>query len=149
MWWDYYIPYMHWPHGPLRMWSRYRPSKAWIRQKSDEENFSLNFAPTGGFLLIGRPVLARRHVDGYFYRGVVKSELQKDGLFLVEFSAQKHGQFKDIEFQETSAPEIVSLDDSLRHCIVTGDHVLAPDINGEAYQPAVVIQGSENRQENG
>ena len=117
--------------------------------KAEEQEFAPKATPTGGILLIGRPVLARRHSDGLFYRATVKSELARRGEFLIEFEALQHGAFKDVEYQETNAFEIVALDDALRHAILPGDHVLASDEAKEAYRPATVLQGVEKRDHKG
>ena len=77
--WDsrYYCSYYY----PYAGWSRYRPAKSW--PKSADKIIDLatstklppHVSPGPGALVIGTKVLARRHEDGYFYKGKVKSEV--------------------------------------------------------------------------
>ena len=79
-------PYYHHPYRydafhiynsyPFLGWSHYRPARAWTRftgQLADSANIPP--PPGPGATLIGTKVLARRHDDGYFYIGSVKSQV--------------------------------------------------------------------------
>ena len=64
----YYYPYA---------WSRYRPARGWIKAQEQmlESIETAGLSPAAGSLLIDKSVLARRIDDGYFYQGVVKSQV--------------------------------------------------------------------------
>ena len=70
---NYPIPYM----APNYAWSRYRPTKAWVRQTESIIDTANNVAisPAAGALLVGTKVLARRNSDGLYYLGSVKSQV--------------------------------------------------------------------------
>ena len=68
-------------------------------------------------------------------------------MFLVEFGPNKHGDYQDSQYQETQIYDIISWTDALRHPVVPGDRVLAPNSKGK-YAPALVIEGMEHRTAN-
>lgn len=82
---EYYPPWCpqnHWLANPYRYyypywWSRYRPAKNWLKTQKELVDWmeSPDLSPAAGSLLIGKDVLARRIDDGYFYKGVVKSQV--------------------------------------------------------------------------
>ena len=62
------------PRG--REWTRFRPAKAWLMQAQDFVNSVTSVpVPGAGSMLVGSRVLVRRHVDGLFYNGTVKSQV--------------------------------------------------------------------------
>ena len=74
--WHPYSPY-YFPHYPQYGWSRYRPARAWGTRTEQMVNASgeLGVAPGAGVLLVGQKVLVRRHQDGFYYIGTVKSQV--------------------------------------------------------------------------
>lgn len=141
-------PYRYYyPHA----WSRYRPARGWIKSQEQmlEAIETQGLSPAAGSLLINKTVLARRIDDGYFYSGVVKSQVLSE-KFLVAFGPCKHGKYSETTYQDTHVFDIIDYDDAKRHTILTGDQVLAPwEPEGERYGPGTVIEGHEKRQADG
>lgn len=140
-------PYRHYYSyaTPQYGWSRYRPAKAWLNHAKNFIDSVISVTPGAGALLIGTKVLARRHSDGLFYMGSVKSQILNN-KFLVEFGPCKHGKYKDTEYQETFVYDIVSHADAVRHPVLVQDKVLAPlEHDGQRYAPGVAIDGQEKR----
>ena len=63
--------------SPAYGWSRYRPAKAWINHAKSFVDNVIAVTPSAGAMLIGTKVLARRHSDGLFYLGSVKSQVSE------------------------------------------------------------------------
>lgn len=61
--------------SPAYGWSRYRPAKAWINHAKSFVDGLTSVVPSAGAMLIGTKILARRHIDGLFYLGSVKSQV--------------------------------------------------------------------------
>lgn len=72
--WPYRYYYSLLP--PYGGWSRYRPAKAWLKHAHDFIDNVITVCPGAGSMLIGAKVLARRHADGLFYLGTVKSQVR-------------------------------------------------------------------------
>ena len=68
-------------HYPNVGWSRYRASRAGLRQPVPVVDSNI---PGPGATLIGRRVLARRNADGYFYLATVKSQVSLTSLSIVQ-----------------------------------------------------------------
>lgn len=155
------VPYYSygWPHfyGDPRsagyrhphLWARYRTARSWLKLSEDLDATldDMSLSPAAGAMVIGQTVLSRRHEDGYYYSGTVKSQIAND-RFLVEFGPCRHGNFKEVTYQETYAYDIIHHADAMRHSIVKGDRVLAPwEPEGQRYGVGVVIDGQESRSE--
>ena len=79
----YYLypwPYRHFfqYYSPTVGWSRYRPARAFLKetQMLMESANTLPAVPGPGAMLLGQKVLARKHEDGFFYLGTVKSQVR-------------------------------------------------------------------------
>jgi len=60
--------------GPALM--RWRPGKAWMKHTREfSDRIVAAAVPGAGAMLVGQQVLARRHRDGFFYMGTVKSQV--------------------------------------------------------------------------
>jgi hypothetical protein len=70
-------PYRHYYHyfHPLSGWTRYRGARAMLSHEQEFLDSMINVAPGAGVLVVGTKVLARRHADGLFYVGKVKSQV--------------------------------------------------------------------------
>jgi len=82
-----------WPHryyyaavddgGPAAM--RWRAGKAWMKHTREVSDGMVAAAvPGAGSMLVGRRVLARRHRNGFFYMGTVKSQVRTSSGCLLE-----------------------------------------------------------------
>ena len=70
---------------PAQGWSRYRTSRSWMKTGDEVQEISgsLPFAAPGpGALLIGTKVLARRHQNGLYYLGTVKSQVRENSSWI-------------------------------------------------------------------
>ncbi|XP_071942818.1 uncharacterized protein [Antedon mediterranea] len=103
-----------------------------------------NLCTTAGTLVTGMRVLARRDNDGYYYMGVVKQQVTINKRFLIEFDQRPFGARSNNRLQETAIYDIIGHNDGLRHCVVTGDSVLAP-CDHVRYAPGTVLEGTEGR----
>ena len=80
--------YLYSYHLPSQGWSRYRPAKAWTKaankiiETATAEKLPSHLSPGPGSLLIDTKVLARRHEDGYFYKGTVKSQVGRGNILM-------------------------------------------------------------------
>ncbi|CAG5130162.1 unnamed protein product, partial [Candidula unifasciata] len=136
----YYYPYC---------WSRYNQSRGWLKAQDKLRQPLLGLSHVAGSLLVGKKVIARRLEDGYFYRGTIQSQ-NFGKSFLVAFGPRKHSRFNQTEYEDVFVFDIVDYSDALRHSIITGDRVLAPEQpDGERFAPAIVIDGQEKRQADG
>lgn len=70
----YYHHYFPYPY-PSVGWSQYRPARALLSHEQDFYDSMINVCPGAGALVVGTKVLARRHADGLFYLGKVKSQV--------------------------------------------------------------------------
>jgi len=60
--------------GPAMM--RWRPGKAWMKHTREfSDGIVAAPVPGAGAMLVGQQILARRHRDGFFYMGTVKSQV--------------------------------------------------------------------------
>jgi len=80
--WPYCLypwPYRYYysvPDAGGRATMRWRPGKAWMKHTRELSDHIVTAAvPGAGAMLVGQPVLARRHRDGFFYVGTVKSQV--------------------------------------------------------------------------
>jgi len=62
--------------GPAGATMRWRPGKAWMKHIRELTDHIVAAAvPGAGAMLVGQRVLARRHRDGFFYTGTVRSQV--------------------------------------------------------------------------
>ena len=70
--WPYRHYYVAAELGPMR----WRAGKAWMRHTREfSDHVAAAAVPGAGAMLVGQRVLARRHRDGFFYLGTVKSQV--------------------------------------------------------------------------
>jgi len=70
---------------------RWRPGKAWMKHTRElSDRIVAAPVPGAGAMLVGQRVLARRHRDGFFYVGTVKSQV-------IRFLATLHSSIKRME----------------------------------------------------
>nr|XP_025045750.1 uncharacterized protein C11orf16 homolog isoform X1 [Pelodiscus sinensis] len=95
------------------------------------------------------PVLARREMDGFYYLGMIKQELEQDerGTFLVEFDKPPVlGDKYTVCVQKTARDDILEYVNGMRHSILPGDKVLAPwEPDLVRYGPGTTLLGIETR----
>ncbi|CAD5110872.1 DgyrCDS237 [Dimorphilus gyrociliatus] len=137
------VPSCYYSNNPPSGWVKYTPPYHWTstRERIVDVAGEVGSAEDAGRMIVGSKVLARKHDDGYFYFGNVKSHLLDD-KFLVEFASKKPRQSSST-FQETLIYDIVSIEDARRHPIAPSDHVLAPIDGKGKYGPGIVLTGSE------
>ncbi|KAL4622859.1 hypothetical protein GN956_G19910 [Arapaima gigas] len=96
----------------------------------------------------GARVLARRDVDGFYYLGTLKEEVQGiRGVFWIEFDKPVWtGALWDTSVQPTSVANILPHTEAHRHSLLPGDKVLAPwGPELTQYRPGSVRFGTEFR----
>nr|XP_023678579.1 uncharacterized protein C11orf16 homolog isoform X1 [Paramormyrops kingsleyae] len=100
-------------------------------------------------LAIGSRVLAQRELDGFYYLGTIKEEVQgRRGMFLVEFDRPtwKGATRESLSLQHASLANIVPHTEAHQHSLRPGDKVLAPsDVGLSRYEPGSVLLGEELR----
>lgn len=140
---DQTIPNCYYYFSPCG-WASYTPPYRWLttRERIVDTAGEKATNQDAGRLITGSKVLARKHDDGYFYFGTVKSHILDD-KFLIEFTFNKKFRPNTSNFQETLIYDIISFEDAKRHPIVPSDHVLAPIDGKGKYCPGVVLTGSE------
>ncbi|XP_060100423.1 uncharacterized protein LOC132575750 [Heteronotia binoei] len=95
----------------------------------------------------GIQVLARKKIDGYFYRGHIIQHMEGSrGHILIEFERSKKAPKvkADFRMQETPLYDVVHHEDGRWQPVAVGDRVLAPwEKKGERYGPGTALQVTE------
>ncbi|XP_038072040.1 uncharacterized protein LOC119740724 isoform X2 [Patiria miniata] len=127
---------------PDLTWETHRPTARLVRRMiANADKTSV----TGGVLLQGMRVLARRDKDGYYCLGFVKQQITANHTFLIEFDKEPSSKAQP-QLQETAIYDIISYNDASRHSIAAGDKVLAPQGKLQyRYAPGTVLEGLEGR----
>ncbi|XP_022112063.1 uncharacterized protein LOC110991156 isoform X2 [Acanthaster planci] len=127
---------------PDLTWETYRPTAKLVRKLLANADSN---SVTGGVLLQGMRVLARRDKDGFYCLGYVKQQVTANHTFLIEFDKEPRSKAQP-QLQETAVYDIISYNDASRHSVAAGDKVLAP--HGKLqfrYAPGSVLEGLEGR----
>ncbi|XP_071792028.1 uncharacterized protein [Asterias amurensis] len=128
---------------PDMTWETHRPATTRLvrRLLANADTSSV----TGGVLLQGMRVLARRDKDGFYCLGSVKQQITANSTFLIEFDKEPSSKAHPV-LQETAIYDIISYNDASRHSIAAGDKVLAP--TGKLkfrFAPGTILEGLEGR----
>ncbi|XP_066042955.1 uncharacterized protein C11orf16 homolog [Chamaea fasciata] len=94
------------------------------------------------------PVLARGELDGFYYPGTVKEEIESErGMFLVEFTKPLVSRGRHpVCVQKTGKDDILEYVNGMKHSLLPGDRVLAPwEPDKARYGPGTVLRGIETR----
>jgi len=141
------------PQVPLKSvaWSRFSPVKVLkngIVMAMDSSTVALDkniaYTPDAANLLVGREIIARNAIDGFYYKGTVQSQILAH-RFMIQFGPATHGKFKDTFYQDTAIYDIIHHNDAMRHPVQVDDKVLALIDGHEKYAPAIVLEGYEGR----